>query len=105
MMMKRVAPLLILILFSAACASTDIAPTSEPGLVSSPISESEMLPPVGVTAVIEEEPISDPTVDRATPAQPVEEAIPETFNGTYQRTYYRGSAQADLTIIDYSDFL
>jgi hypothetical protein len=125
--MKRSFPLLFLLaLIVAACSqasepATTIPPTLEPATEEAKALESEVQQPGAApteviptesstetlsdptdTPVIEptEETTVDPTATLAPTAE--EETI---FNGPYENTYFRGSAAAPVTLIDYSDFL
>lgn len=53
-----------------------------------------------------EEPATAPLPTEAATAEPVPSPTETVvFNGPYEQTYFRGSAGAPVTIIDYSDFL
>ena len=61
--------------------------------------------PTEAETVAESEPETvapEPTASEAETAPPVEAS---QINGTYEQTYFRGSATAAVTMIDYSDFL
>ncbi len=125
--MKRSFPLLFLLaLIVAACSPTSeltktVPPTLEPATEETEALESEVEQPGAAptevvpteastetpsdptdTPVLEltEETAVDPTTTLAPTAE--EETI---FNGPYENTYFRGSAAAPVTLIDYSDFL
>jgi len=77
-----------------------VAPTDEPAADAPTIEPA----PTEAMEAAETEPetaVPEPTATTA------EEASPEEvqFNGPYETTYFRGSATAPVTMIDYSDFL
>ena len=76
-----------------AVSPTEVAPTEAP---------TESLDDPTATPVIEptEEPTAEPIATIV--LTPEEEVV---FNGPYENTYFRGSATAPVTLIDYSDFL
>lgn len=118
--------LLLISLIVIACSPEQepaglTSPTPEPASEEVEAQESEAEEPVAPpTEVVPTEPSdeapSDPT---DTPvAEPTEESAVEptatlaptaeeevAFNGPYENTYFRGSAAAPVTLIDYSDFL
>lgn len=125
--MKRSFPLLFLLaLIVVACSqasepATTIPPTPEPATEEAKALESEVEQPgAAPTEVVPTEastetpsdptdtPVIEPTEETtveptATLAPTVEEET--IFNGLYENTYFRGSAAAPVTLIDYSDFL
>lgn len=125
--MKRSFLLLFLLaLIVVACSqasepATTIPPTPEPATEEAKALESEVEQPgTAPTEVFPTEastetpsdptdtPVIEPTEETtveptATLAPTVEEET--IFNGLYENTYFRGSAAAPVTLIDYSDFL
>lgn len=125
--MKRSFLLLLLISLIVIACSPEQEPagitssTPEPASEQVEAQESEVEEPVAPpTEVVSTEPSdespSDPTETpvaeqteetavepTATLAPTVEEEV--AFNGPYENTYFRGSAAAPVTLIDYSDFL
>ena len=125
--MKRSFPILFLLAFIVVACSpasesaATIPPTPEPATEGAEALESEVEQPgAALTEVVPTEastktpssptdtPVVEPTEE--TSVEPTatlaptaeEEAI---FNGPYENTYFRGSAAAPVTMIDYSDFL
>jgi hypothetical protein len=72
---------------------TEAIPTEPPFETPVDPTSSPVIEPTEVTAI-------EPTATLVASAG--EEAI---FNGPYENTYFRGSAVAPVTMIDYSDFL
>jgi hypothetical protein len=73
--------------------STEVIPTEPPFETPVDPTSSPVIEPTEVTAI-------EPTATLVTSAG--EKA---NFNGPYENTYFRGSAAAPVTMIDYSDFL
>lgn len=111
------------------CGQSDPPPTTAPTEAPAIEPEATMIPITESTAVVEEDPVVEveqvaPT-ENAAPAvveptdvpptitaavEPAEETEPvaddaEIYNGVYEYSYFRGSAAAPVTLIDYSDFL
>ena len=122
--MKWLFLLLLAALISTGCGQTEplptevpvaeivatIPPTPEPTVVAEPEPAFE---PEPVAQEEVAEPTAEPTAEPPTltvepdltrqPETPVEETV--AFNGFYENSYFRGSADAPVTILDYSDFL
>ncbi len=133
--MKRLTGLLFFAWLLAACSPTNTVPSDPPtsveqtaqGIVEvlpeptntpdlvSPTTLSE--PPTPTEALGQEPPTS--TVEFTVTVEPIDvepsmepEALveptivqPVQVNGSYESTYFRGSADAPVTLIDFSDFL
>jgi ABC-type glycerol-3-phosphate transport system substrate-binding protein len=126
---KRFFLLLILLLVLAACSGDGRSPelsgavlatepaatvtaATEPAESSTPVQEEvpatlEPTPTEAQTVVEAEPETADPTPTEAAAETEAEEApaVEAQYNGTYESTYFRGSATAPVTMIDYSDFL
>lgn len=128
--MKATYTLLLFALFLAACGAAeteppatappeadeevvaDVAAPTDTALPASPTAADEPLAPTAVptaeaptdSAASAGEEATEPVADEPDPAEsePAEAAI---VNGPYEGTYFRGSADAPVTILDYSDFL
>lgn len=128
-------PLLILpILLLAGCGGTDEAPAVSPAtkvleVIIQPTEQSQQatavqvveqaepsqaIPPTETLAPLPTvvQPTPGPTVNPQNTPEASSLADPElaptegvVINGQYDKTYFRGSASAPVTIIDYSDFL
>jgi hypothetical protein len=133
--MKQLTGLLFVSWLLAACSQTNTMPTDPLTPVEQPAQEVvEVLPeptkiPILVSPTIPSEPptpteaigLEPPTtaVEPTVTVEPIDvepSTEPETIvkpapdqpaqvNGSYEGTYYRGSADAPVTLIDYSDFL
>lgn len=90
------------------------AGTTEPGEIPTTVTDmpTEAATVIPVTATqpeitidkpkeTESAPMIAPTAEPS-PTQPEQEVA---FNGQFENTYFRGAANAPITIIDYSDFL
>jgi hypothetical protein len=95
---------------AVAVVATDTALPESPNTAAEP--ERATAVPTAETAA---ETVAEPTAEAAeaaagaeapeqAPAEP-EPAEAATVNGSYEGTYFRGSADAPVTMIDYSDFL
>ncbi len=127
--MRRIALIIILALVLVACGPKD-EPLPTVTIQEQPT--NTMAPETIVAETIAEEPIDNPTPTEPPPTFPptaspeasktslpvitpteavvteVAESSPnETseFNGQYENTFFRGSSNAPITLIDYSDFL
>ena len=66
-----------------------------------PTTTTQPEPTIGEPEETEPAPLITPTAEPS-PTQPEQEVA---FNGQFENTYFRGAANAPITIIDYSDFL
>jgi hypothetical protein len=66
-----------------------------------PTTAEQPEPTIGEPEVTDPAPTITPTAE-ISPTPPEQEAA---FNGQFESTYFRGAANAPITIIDYSDFL
>jgi hypothetical protein len=86
-------------------ATATLQPPTEPALTIEvdPTITPEQAPPT-ITAVPSRTEPTDPPPTTTGPVEPtrIEEV---TFNGVYEDSYFRGSADAPVTLTDYSDFL
>ncbi len=126
---KKLVALAILALMIGACGGSETpaeptaglggAPDSEQADVGSAVEESEDGPqteavpatPTPTPAVVDEPAPEEAGEEEAPPSpepagRPADTPVPAvTFNGTYENTYFRGAADAPVTMFDYSDFL
>jgi hypothetical protein len=95
---------------ATVAAAVEPAESSAPAQGQAPEVDAPTLEPTPTEAQAVTE--SDPETAETQPTEPVAETVTEEappaeaqFNGTYESTYFRGSATAAVTLIDYSDFL
>ena len=84
---------------SAAEPTVEQQPTELPATESPPTELPPTEPPPA-----EQPPTDQPPADQPPTAPPPTTAA-VSFNGSYEGTYFRGSPNAPVTLIDYSDFL
>jgi hypothetical protein len=124
--MKWLVVLLLAVFIGAGCAQAEVPPTAPPPTEVQPTEIVATAPPATeLPAVAEVETAIEPehTVPAEITAEPT--AVPPTataepeaagqqesttdevvaINGVYENSYFRGSADAPVTLIDYSDFL
>ena len=122
--MRRIALLIALIIILVACGSkTNSQPiatiqdlssrtiateaaTEEPFKDPTP-TETPLPPPPTASpeALSTPQPVATPTEIKVTEVVETPTSPPTVINGQYENTYFRGSATAPITLIDYSDFL
>ncbi len=115
---------------STGCGQGDSQPTAPPALAEQAVEKVATIPPATETPVeADVKPASEPEqaatieIPDPTPAEPTalplsatsepdlagqQESIADeavAFNGPYENSYFRGAADAPVTILDYSDFL
>jgi hypothetical protein len=128
--MKWLFVLIIGVGISTGCGQRDTQPTAPPTSGAQTAEIVATIPPTTgtpveaeVTSASEPEQAASPEIPDPTPAEPTalppsatsepdlagqqESDVPEavTFNGVYENSYFRGAADAPVTILDYSDFL
>lgn len=114
---------LLIALLLAACGPGDTEPAAtvpletqkeaeavvvatDTALPESPASAAEPEPATAApTAETAAETVAEPTAEAVADAPEPEPAEAADVNGPYEGTYFRGSADAPVTMIDYSDFL
>jgi cytoskeletal protein RodZ len=128
--MKRLTGLLTIAWLLAACSPTNTVPSDQPAPVEQEAQEIvEVLPEPTVTpevvspTTLTEQPMPTEVLEQAPPTATTEPTTtvepmdvepsqePESpeeeaqVNGLYENTYFRGSTDAPVTLIDFSDFL
>jgi PBP1b-binding outer membrane lipoprotein LpoB len=128
--MKWLFLLLLGALISTGCGQTDTPPTAPPSTAAPTAETVATIPPTTeppaeaeVETAVEPEQAAPtesltPSLAEPTDVPPTATAVadsagqqessvaePVVFNGVYENSYFRGAADAPVTMIDYSDFL
>jgi hypothetical protein len=85
---------------ATATAPSEIVPTE---VVDGPTAVPPLGPPAGAATLPTAEPVGTAAAATAPPLLTAAPAV--LIDGPYEATYFRGFAEAPITLIDYSDFL
>jgi hypothetical protein len=115
--MRRIAFVVLLFLLAACTAETAVDPVLEPTVTAVPSTAAAVMETIEPTAVPTNPP--EPTAELAPveptqppPTEPAPTAVTEEaaevvveYGRTPEGAYFKGAADAPVTLIDYSDFL